>query len=159
MVREAAGPDTKSEAQRVNRWHTLEKIAFLSALRERFGPGVLDVVDQVIAERAQRFGAAVARREGGSSVGDLLRILWEPERAQGLEFTVETKADGVQIRCTRCPMHDLGQDIHETEWLYRLVCAADPHVAAGFNPKIGLRRTKTLMQGYDLCDHFYYMRP
>jgi predicted ArsR family transcriptional regulator len=146
------------QLKRANRWHTQEKIALLEALSARFGSGVLDVVDQVIEERARRFGMIIAQREGASSVDDLIRILWEPERAQGLEYTAERLPDGVQIRCTRCPMHELARDIRQTEWMHRLVCAADPYVVAGFSSKIRLRRTKTLMQGDDCCDHFYSVK-
>lgn len=46
--------------RRVERWHYREKIALLTALRDRFGPEVLAVVDEVTAERAQRYGGLIA---------------------------------------------------------------------------------------------------
>lgn len=144
--------------RRVERWHYREKIALLTALRDRFGPEVLAVVDEVTAERAQRYGGLIAQRAGGSSIEDFIRLLWEPDRANGLEYTVERRPDGVQIHCTRCPMHELACAIGGAEWLYRLVCAADPYIVRGFNPQIGFRRTKTLMAGDDHCDHFYFMQ-
>jgi hypothetical protein len=36
-----------------------------------------------------------------------------------------------------------------------MVCSPDFAIAAGFNPKLRLTRTKTLMQGHDSC-HFRY---
>ena len=45
-----------------------------------------------------------------------------------------------------------------TDWLYHHTCSADEAMVSGFNPKIGFRRTKTLMQGDDYCDHYYYMK-
>jgi predicted ArsR family transcriptional regulator len=146
------------QLRRTNRWHNREKVALLVALKKRFGSEVVTVVGEVIAERAQRYGSMIAQRQGGSSIEDLLRLLWEPERANGLEYTIERRADGVQIRCTRCPMCDLAREIDSQEWMYHLVCAADPHIASGFNPKIGLRRTTTVMEGHDSCDHFYFMK-
>lgn len=146
------------QLRQTDRWHNLEKVALLAALRNRFGNGVVTVLGEVIAERAQRYGSMIARREGVSSIEDLLRLLWEPERANGLEYTVERGPDGVQILCTRCPVYDLAREIDAQEWMYHLVCAADPHIASGFNPKIGFRRTTTLMEGHDRCDHFYFMK-
>ena len=146
------------QLKRANRWHTREKIALLDALKKRFGDEVVTVVDEVTAERAQRFGSMIAQREGGNSLADFIRLFWESERAGGLEFTFEQRADGVQIHCTRCPMHDLAGEMNNQEWMYHLTCAADPHIVAGFNPRIGLRRSKMLMEGDDHCDHFYFMK-
>jgi len=39
-----------------------------------------------------------------------------------------------------------------------MFCQNDFYIAEGFNSKIGLKRTKTLMEGHDCCDHFYYMK-
>lgn len=146
------------QLRRANRWHTREKVVLLDALKDRFGTEVVTVVDQVTAERARQYGRMIAQREGGSSIADFLRLFWEPERTGGLEYSVEQRADGVQIHCTRCPTYDLAREINSLEWMYHLVCAADPPIVSGFNPKIGLRRTKTLMEGHDCCDHFYYMK-
>lgn len=79
------------QLKRANRWHTREKIMLLGALKNRFGTQVVTVVDQVIAERALRYGSMIAQREGGSSIADFIRLLWEPERASGLEHTVEQR--------------------------------------------------------------------
>ena len=144
--------------KRTDRWHTREKIALLEALKERFGSEVVTVVDEVVARRAQRFGSLIVQREGASSLADFIRLFWESERGSGLTFSVEQRAEWVQIYCTACPMFDLACELDSREWMYHLVCAADPHIAAGFNPKIGLRRTKTLMEGDDCCDHYYYMK-
>jgi predicted ArsR family transcriptional regulator len=158
MTQEETDVTWVEELRRANRWHTREKVALLQALKDRFGPEVVAVVDQVIAERAGRFGRMIAEREGGRSIADFLRLFWEPEQARGLVYTVEEQAGGVQITCTRCPMFDLAREINGTEWMAHLVCAADPYIVAGFNPRIGFRRTKTLMAGDEYCDHFFFMR-
>ncbi len=38
---------------------------------------------------------------------------------------------------------------------YAAVCHADFALPEGFNPKIRLVRTKTLMKGHDCCNHRY----
>lgn len=144
--------------KRADRWHTREKIILLDALKDRFGSEVITVVDEVVAKRAQRYGSMIAQREGVSSLADFIRLLWEPEQSGGLTFSIEPSMEGVQIYCTACPMYDLACEMNNREWMYHLVCAADPYIATGFNPKIGLRRTKTLMEGDECCNHFYFMK-
>jgi hypothetical protein len=62
------------------------------------------------------------------------------------------------MRCTKCPAYEMAKDMNATEWLYHHICSIDEYVVSGFNPKIGFTRTKTLMQGDDYCDHYYYMK-
>lgn len=145
------------ERDKVKRDYTRRTIAILNGLRERLGPQVTEAVSEMAAEAARAKWAEIARQEGSNTIEDIIRLLWEPLRAKGFEFTVECREDGVQMRCVRCPNYDLAREIEGgPEWLYYLTCATDPHVVAGFNPKIGFRRTKTLMAGDDCCDHFYY---
>jgi hypothetical protein len=40
---------------------------------------------------------------------------------------------------------------------YAAICYPDYAVASGFNPKLKLVRTKTLMQGHECCNHRYVM--
>jgi predicted ArsR family transcriptional regulator len=145
------------QREQMERRHTRRLIALLNGLKKRLGPGVVGAVEDTMAERMREQWAEIAAREGSNTIEDLIRVLWEPGRAQGFEFTVERREDGVQMWCTRCPLHDQAQEIGEPDWMYHLTCCTDPHIVAGFNPQIGFRRTKTLMEGHDCCDHFYYM--
>ncbi len=43
------------------------------------------------------------------------------------------------------------------EIFYHLVCINDPVSIRGFNPRIGFRRTSTLAEGMDRCDHTYIL--
>jgi predicted ArsR family transcriptional regulator len=113
------------------------------------------VVDEMVAERTRKQWQEIAQREQNHRVADLIRVLWEPTRTRGFEFTVEEHDDGVQIYCTRCALYDLAREINGTEWMFHLNCSTDPHIVDGFNSEIQFRRTKTLMQGDDCCDHFY----
>ncbi|HOJ76687.1 MAG TPA: L-2-amino-thiazoline-4-carboxylic acid hydrolase [Bacillota bacterium] len=142
----------------LNRYHTQDKVDLFNAFRESFGPKVAEVFEQVEAEKAHREWSNIAIQTGKNSIEDLISLLWEPLRAKGFEFTYEIKPDGVQFKCTKCPIYDLAIEINATEWLYHHTCCSDPHIVEGFNPKIGLRRTKTLMQGADCCDHFYFIK-
>ena len=135
-----------------------QQVFLLNALKEKFGDEVADTVEAANAEVYRKAFEAIAGAAGDASPTALVQTLWEPLRAQRYEFAVEAKDMGLQITCTRCPLATLYRDLGGWEWGFRLYCSADYAVAEGFNPKIRLRRTKTLMEGHDCCDHFYYLK-
>jgi predicted ArsR family transcriptional regulator len=139
-------------------WKEPGILARLNVLQERFGTKVIEVIEMVVAENIRREWAEIARKKNSHTIDDLIRLLWEPLREQGFEFSMEKQDNGVQMRCTRCPHVDLGKELDETKWLYHLVCQGDPYIVEGFNPNMGFRRTKTLMEGHECCDHFYFMK-
>jgi predicted ArsR family transcriptional regulator len=138
-------------------WGKQELIPMLNRLKDTFGDSVIEVIDIVVADCNRRDWQEIARREQSNSIDDLLRLLWKPLPELGFEFTEEHQEHGVQMHCTRCPHVEVAQKLGAEEWLYHLVCNGDPYIAEGLNPQIGFRRTKTLMQGHDCCDHFYQM--
>jgi len=138
--------------------HTRQKIAALDALKKRFGAEVVQVVQQANGQATCKIYQKIYQRFEGRSIEDLIRMLWEPLRQQGFEFTIERSSKGVQINCTACPLAQLYHDLGSSEWGYELYCAADEYLVKDFNPGMGFRRTKTLMEGHDCCDHFYYMK-
>ncbi|MEW6404559.1 MAG: L-2-amino-thiazoline-4-carboxylic acid hydrolase [Chloroflexota bacterium] len=144
--------------KQIHGYYHREMIELVEAMEKRFGSEVTAVVDGVIANRARRLGSLYAKQTDSHSVADYLDLIWEPARADGLEFTTEPRENGVQIHVTRCPVHDMACESNKKEWLYHLVCTQDPYMAEGFNPKMGFQRTKTLMQGQDHCDHFFFMK-
>jgi hypothetical protein len=133
------------------------KIAALESASDEFGrERVLALIAKVCADETDRNWRELAREEGGS-LDDLVRLLWEPLPELGFELTYERRAGGLQFCVTRCPHAELAAELGAADWLSALVCAGDPHVAAAFDPPIRFRRTKTLMQGGDCCDHAYFV--
>ena len=130
-------------------------IDILDRMKDRFGPEVSNVVDDMVGERTLQQWKHIAQSEESHDIADLIRVLWEPLKARGFEYTTEEREDGVQIYCTKCALYDLAKEINGTEWMFHLNCGTDPHIVAGFNPEIKFNRTKTLMEGDDCCDHFY----
>jgi len=130
----------------------------LDAMKARFGPEAADVLDELTAKETRQQWAEIASTETSHTIDDLIRLLWDPLTAKGFGFTSEHREDGVQMHCTRCPIVDYAKKTGGLEWAYHLYCVADPHIVEGFNPQIGFRRTKTLMEGHECCDHFYYMK-
>ncbi len=89
------------------------------------------------------------RREVGDGFREKVLLL------KPLKDSQERTSEGIQLHCTRCPIHELARELDALEWGYALHCAQDPHIIAGFNPAIGFRQTRWLMRGDDCCDHFY----
>lgn len=135
-----------------------EEVEILNALKDKFGKEVEDVVALVKAKRMKKIWKGIAENYGKNDIQALFDTLWESCKAAGFEFTTEKKDNGVQVYVKKCPLVDMAKEIGETDWAYVIYCKDDPHIVEGFNPKIGFKRTKTLMEGHDCCDHFYYMK-
>jgi hypothetical protein len=160
MSSKASGGESTRIGDQVNvhRQYVKQQIVTLNALARHFGPGVADVVEQTHAEEALQPYLVTARKENMSTIDDLVGLVWEPLRAHGYEFTVERSERGTRITCTACPLAGLYRQMGGPEWGYRLYCAMDSRLVEQFNTRIGFVRTKTLMEGEDCCDHFYYLK-
>jgi len=133
------------------------KIAVLDAGAERFGrERVRALLERICGDETRAHWDGLVRKEG-SSLEDLVRLLWKPLPELGFELTSERLDNGIQFCVTRCPHHELAARMDATEWHYQLVCATDPCVAEAFDPPIRFQRTKTLMQGDAYCDHAYFV--
>jgi hypothetical protein len=62
-----------------------------------------------------------------------------------------------EYRVSRCLWAKAFRDEDAGDIGYAMVCNPDLAVASGFNPKLKLIRTKTLMQGQDSCSFRYVM--
>ena len=131
----------------------------LKIMKDRFGDEVYDVFVKEEGENARSLWKSIGEKANDNSIESLIQHLWEPLREKGdFEYTVEKTESGVQIKCTKCHPYDLAKQHGITEQVYYMGCEMDPFIVEGFNPNIGFKRTKTLMQGDDCCDHFYYYK-
>jgi predicted ArsR family transcriptional regulator len=136
--------------------YTHQQITLLNALKDKFGPEVVAVVEQANSAAVCQQFLAGANDERG--IEALIDLLWEPLRTKGYEFTIARTDEGVQMTCTACPWATLYKNLGGADWGYHLYCAVDEDLVEAFNPQIGFKRTKTLMEGQDACDHFYYLK-
>jgi predicted ArsR family transcriptional regulator len=135
------------------------KIAALDSAAERFGrERVHALLEKICGDETGAHWAGLVREEG-SSLDNLVRLLWEPLPELGFEFSSERRPDGLQFCVTRCPNRELAVCLggNSADWLLRTVCATDLYVVDAFDPPIRFQRTKTLMQGDDCCDHAYFV--
>lgn len=149
----------EEEKERIIREQYLDKVLLLNAIKERFGDEVIDIVEKVEAKRARNDWAKIAANQGEkNTIEDFIKLFWEPLRSEGFQFMIEHKDNGVLVKCTKCPLYYTARAVRGAEWGYHLICSTDPHIIEAFNPQIGFRRTKTLMQKHGCCEHFYYMK-
>ena len=147
----------KEYMQRMREGSFREKAKLLDALTKQFGPEIKEAAIKFVIQDSKEFWAKVAEKEGSNDIPALIRTLWES--AEGLfDFTYEEKDGGVQMHVTRCPFADIGKKLGGEEWGFALYCMSDYGIVEGFNPEIDFKRTKTLMEGHDCCDHFYKMK-
>jgi predicted ArsR family transcriptional regulator len=152
-----ANEELKKQLQNLEHLHMRNTIEFLDALKHRFGQEVVSTVDKVVAERTNREWTAIAENLGTNTLDDLIRTLWSSKlRSRGYKFKIERSETGVSVLCTRCPVHELARELGATEWMNHLVCKGDPHIVEGFNPKLGFRHIKSLMEGQDCCQQLYF---
>lgn len=66
---------------------------------------------------------------------------------------VEDLPQAMQVQVSECLWAKVFRELGAAEIGYSLICHRDYASCQGFNPRIKLVRTKTLMQGDDCCDH------
>jgi predicted ArsR family transcriptional regulator len=147
---------TEAEQFRVMHYGGIAEL--IRAFHAQFGDEVYKTVEKVNGEKALADWQEKAKKNGSNSIEDILKLLWEPLKNEGFQYEEEKTATGYQMKCTYCPIVDLAKYLGITKEAFHMFCGSDFYIVEGFNPKIGLKRTKTLMQGDDCCDHFYYMK-
>jgi len=128
----------------------------MKVMKERFGEEVYEVIVKANSEGVKREWRKKAGEHGDNSIESLIKLLWEPLLQEGFEYTMEKTDAGVQMKCTKCPIAEIALHNGVGEQLYYEFCKNDWSIVEGFNPNIGFTMTKTLMQGDDCCNHFYY---
>lgn len=130
----------------------------LNALRAEFGPRVEEIVRENRAKKIETNWHKIAEAHDRNDIQGMKETLWQWVLDEGIEYEFEDTAEGTQFRVTRCPLAEMAREIGAADWGFICFCADDPPMVAGFNPKMGFRRTKTLMEGDEYCDHFYFMK-
>ena len=114
----------------------------------------LIVVKRVIEPLARESGNQLAIQVGGNSMHDFakgMKTYWESGGAyekEDLELS-ETKYD---FNIKRCRYAEMYKELGLAELGFFLSCGRDFDMIKGFNPKMTLGRTKTIMEGHDICD-------
>jgi hypothetical protein len=117
----------------------------------------LELATGAIQADAAMAGRAMAQRYGGYTMIDLARVVkevWAEDDAIILRILEESETR-LRFDVTRCRYVELYDRLGMKELGYCLSCSRDEAFARGFNPRLRLARSQTIMQGAPFCDfHF-----
>jgi hypothetical protein len=124
---------------------------FINAMgRER----AMEVAAEAIQGDAMLVGRKIAELYGGNTFTELIRVVREVWAEGGaLEFDLLEETDqSLGFNVTRCRYAELYDRLGIKEFGFCLSCNRDAPLIRGFNPHMKLLRTRTIMEGADICD-------
>ena len=114
----------------------------------------MEIATAAIQTDAMKAGKAIAEKYGGNTIKVLDRLLreeWAEEDA--LVFSISEKTgQGLSFNVTRCRYAEMYDRLGLKEFGFYFSCNRDAAFIKGFNPCMKLLRTRTIMQGADICD-------
>lgn len=151
----------KKELTRIGK-RAIEALAIVPVIRavsQRIGKDqALAILKEVNQQEAFQRGQNLMKAEGQNGIEELVKDvnswgvggIWE---MNVLEQTSTTYFFNV----LRCPYHKKYRELGLEEFGVELSCCRDEPFARGFNPRLQLVRTKTIMEGANYCDFRYYL--
>lgn len=133
----------------------------VAVLGREFGEErVLRLIRETIVSIARRQGAELARELGGDSLAEFRESLVNWTRGGALEIEVLEEGETVfGFNVTRCRYAEMYRGLGIPRLGPILSCSRDFALIEGFNPRIRLTRTQTLMDGAPFCDFRYRLEP
>jgi hypothetical protein len=158
--RSPGGQDLNEVAPRLSHLHRRALQAPVAACLIRAFAGVLGqdqalaIATEAIQADARMAGKTMAEQYGGHSMAVLARIVretWAENGAMTVRFLAETELS-LCFDVTRCRYAELYEGMGMKELGFCLSCSRDEPFARGFNPRLKLLRTQTIIQGAPFCD-------
>ncbi len=127
----------------------------LAALEEKLG----EEVSEIMLAHREKENLKTWKQIGSSvkenNVQGLLDSLWKGCSDIGMEFTYKRIGKETHMNVSHCPLAEMAIEIDKADWGFKCYCMDDEAIVKGFNSEIEFRRSKTLMEGDDCCDHIY----
>ncbi len=153
-----------SENKEINRIEkrAIEALAIVPVIRavsQRIGTGeALAILKEVNQQEAFQRGQNMMRAEGQTGIEELVKDvdswgvggIWEMD-------VLEQTSTNYFFNVLRCPYYEKYRELGLDEFGVEFSCCRDEPFARGFNPRLKLVRTKTIMEGADFCDFRYYL--
>ena len=114
----------------------------------------LEVATAAVQADAMISGAMAAERCHGNTIKELSRFVQEvlaEDDAMTIHFLKETDQN-LSFDVTRCRYAELYEKAKIRDLGFCLSCSRDEPFTRGFNPRMKLLRTQTIMQGAPRCD-------
>lgn len=138
-------------------WNRLDRISMLDSLYDKHGDIVLEVLRKLVKQVNIRDWRSTAKELGDNSLKSFMKALWGNMVDSDFDFSIDEKSNTYQIDCIKCPLADLAKEIKGEKWIFQLACMSDYYMVEGFNPDIVFKRSKTLIDGAECCNHYYTM--
>ena len=135
-------------------------IPFIETLREKLGEDVAgDILDTTIRRLAVDDGKRWAETYGPSidSLKQVAEDVWAGGGSLELRI-IEQSANKLDFNVTRCAYAEFYQALGLADLGYRIQCNRDHAMVTGFDDKLELSRSQTIMQGATHCDFRYRNR-
>lgn len=117
----------------------------------------IGIAKEVIREDAVLSGKTLAEEYSGNSISELSKIakeVWAKDDALEIKMVKETEKE-LFFDVTHCRYAEIYEKLGVKNLGCILSCIRDFYFLEGFNPKITLKRTTTIMEGGDCCDFRY----
>ena len=117
-----------------------------------------EMMKRVIDQTAKQEMAEFAKKAGKNDMATFTQDFRKPDSIYRNVLTFQVIEDtprAFEAKVTECLWAKTYRDFNAGDLGYILSCYADFASAEGFNPKMRMIRTKTLMQGDDCCNHRY----
>lgn len=127
--------------------------AFMAEIGEE---RALQIAREVIFSLAKQSGEMLRRLAEDDSLEQFARgiPLWNRDGALAIEV-LESTPEKFSMNVTRCRYAEMYRELGLAELGFTLSCGRDFAMVEGYNPKIKLERTQTIMEGADHCDFRY----
>jgi len=132
--------------------------ALIEGFTKEFGANKTKALaKKIICKDAFLSGKTLAQKYSGNSLHDLWKIvkeIWAKDSTMEIEnLTLSEKC--LKFDVTRCDYAEMYERLGCKKLGNLLSCGRDFAFIEGFNPKFKLVRTKTLIEGSDICDFCY----
>jgi predicted hydrocarbon binding protein len=132
--------------------------SLIKAFAEKIGyDKAVDIAKEVIRENAILSGKTLAEEYSGNSMAELSKIakeVWAKDDALEIKMVKETEKE-LFFDVSYCGYAEVYEKLGVKKLGCILSCVRDYYFLEGFNPKITLKRTKTIMEGDDYCNFRY----
>jgi len=145
---------SRQRAQMMNRG----LVQFVQVLRSELGePELVRLLNLMSEDIGRQTGARQAQASPDTSFQTFVQVFRPPNFADSLTHEVVEDTEKVfALEVTECVSAEVMQSAGlGGEIGHAAVCNMDYYWPAAFNPNFRMERTKTLMQGHDICNHRY----
>ena len=115
------------------------------------------IIAAAVTKNAVEQGAAYAKTEGSDTSLESFHALlpqWKANGALEVDMLEETDSK-VRYNVTRCQYAEMYKEMGLADIGHLLSCGRDGTFCKGYDPRISLTRTQTIMQGASHCDFRY----